>query len=115
MLKPKKATSKVETQQEQTTLTHTRIEEDTKPSRFEDNGWHGEEQDVGCGVGEEEALDVIALLGLCSKRYFGSHCEASHSAYRQLAVSAFFFQVNLPRMMILLALRQQSVLRRLAF
>ena len=48
-------------------------------------------------------------------RYVVSHCEALHLQIRQLAISAFFFQKHHPEIMIILTLKQQSVLRGLAF
>ena len=51
----------------------------------------------------------------CSRRYVVSQCEVLHSQIRELAISALFFPVHLPEVMVILALRQQSVLRGLVF
>ena len=44
-----------------------------------------------------------------------SHCEAPHCLITQLPIYGLFFRVQFLEMMVLLALRQQSVLRGLAY
>ena len=70
-------------------------EEEAEPSGSGNrSGLHGEEQDVGSRIEEEEeTLHVKALVALqpCCTRHVVSHCEASHFQIRQLAISVLFF------------------------